>query len=85
MTRVAINTNDIQQLVQQIFGNREITAVTTENTVFLTTFEQENVHQDKVLNKLCGMFKNTNLITSADFAKNKESEKKLEEEKIKYE
>jgi hypothetical protein len=34
------------------------------------------------LNKLCGMFKNTNLLSSDEFAKNKENEKRLEEDKL---
>jgi hypothetical protein len=37
------------------------------------------------LNRLCGMFKNTNLLSSDDFSKNKEQERKLEEEKFKHE
>ena len=45
---------------------------------------KENSH-NSALNKLCGMFKNTGLLSSDDFSKNKRLEKKLEEEKFKYE
>jgi hypothetical protein len=38
-------------------------------------------HHSIALNKLCGMFKNTNLLSSDDFAKNKENEKRIEEYK----
>lgn len=84
MTRT-IHANEIQQFVMQIFGNREITAIANGNSVILTAAERENVNQSIMLNKLCGMFKNTTLLSSDDFAREKEQEKKLEEEKFKHE
>ena len=85
MAHLTINTNEIQQLAMQVFGNRKITAITANNTVLLTVAEQKNVNQNAAVNKLFGMFQNTSLQSSDDFAKNKKYEKKLEEEKFKYE
>jgi hypothetical protein len=85
MAYLIIDTNEIQQLATQIFGNRKITAITGSNTVLLTVAEQKNVNQNAALDKLFGMFQNTNLQSSDDFAKNKEYEKRLEEEKFKHE
>jgi len=85
MTYLTINTNEIQQLAMQIFGNRRISAITTDNTVLLTTTEHENVSRNTAVDKLFGMFQNTHLKSSDDFAKNKKNEKKIEEEKFKYE
>ena len=85
MAHQTINTNEIQQLAMQIFGNRKITAITGSNTVLLTVSEQNNVNQNAAVDKLFGMFQNTNLQSSDDFAKNKKYEKRLEEEKFKYE
>jgi len=76
MANVIINANEIQQIVMQIFGNRKITVTTTDNTVFLTAAKRERVNQNTAINTLCGMFKNTNLLSSDDFAKKKEYEKK---------
>ena len=39
----------------------------------------ENIEKETAIDKLYGMFKNTTLLSSEDFAKNKEFEKKLEE------
>ena len=84
MANITVNANDIQQLVMQMFGNQEITAITTDNTVFLTATKRKNIIQNTAVNKLCGMFKNTNLLSSDDFSKKKEYEKKMEEN-LKYE
>ena len=89
MIKTAVNVNDIQQLVLQVFGSRKITAITTGNTVVLTVDTEQRLSEPKkdthavALDKLYGMFKNTTLLSSDDFAKNKEYEKKLEEEKFK--
>jgi hypothetical protein len=83
MAHLTINTNEIQQLAMQIFGNRRITATTANNTMLLTVAEQENINQKTAVDKLYGMFKNTPLQSSDDFAKNKEYEKKLDAEKFK--
>ena len=85
MAHLTINTNEIQQLAMQIFGNRKITAITASNTVLLTAVERENVNQNTAVDKLFGMFQNTSLQSSDDFAKNKKYEKKLEEDKFKHE
>lgn len=85
MANIIINTNEIQGLVFQIFGNRKVSAVTTSNTVLITAIEQESVYQSTPVDKLCGMFKNTSLLSSDDFAKNKKYEKKIEEQKFNYE
>ena len=84
MSYTTINVNEIQPLVLQIFGNRRITAITTDNTMVLTATEKENVSQSMAIDKLCGMFKNTRLLSSDDFAKNKEVEKQLEERKFSH-
>ena len=85
MTQITINTNEIQQFVMQTFGDKKITAVATENVVLLiadtlrySSKAIKNNH-DVALNKLCGMFKNTSLLSSDDFARNKEYEKRLDE------
>jgi hypothetical protein len=51
-----------------------------------TEYNEETlaVHNNSALNRLCGMFKNTSLLSSDDFSKNKELEKKIEEEKFKH-
>ena len=85
MSYTTITVNEIQPLVLQIFGNRRITAITTDNTMVLTATEKDNVNQNTAMDKLCGMFKNTRLLSSDDFAKNKGIEKKLEERKFGYE
>jgi len=88
MEQITTNANEIQQLVSKIFGNNEITAVITGGTVLLTAEtkdEQEKDNHNIALDNLFGMFKNTNLLSSDDFAKNKKYEKELEEEKFKYE
>jgi hypothetical protein len=85
MANIKINTNEIQELVLQVFGNKKISAITTNNTVLLTAIEQESVNQNTPVDKLCGMFKNTSLLSSDDFAKNKKYEKKIEEQKFNYE
>ena len=84
MAYLTIDTNEIQQLAMQIFGNRKITVITGSNTVLLTVAEKENVNQNAAVDKLFGMFQNTNLQSSDDFAKNKKYEKRLEEEKIEH-
>jgi len=85
MSHITINTMEIQPLILRFFGNREITAITKGNRMLLTAIEQKQVTQKSAIDKLCGMFKNTSLLSSDDFAKNKEYEKKLDEEKFKYE
>ena len=85
MAYITVNTNEIQQLALQIFGDRRITAMTTDHTMVLTAAEKENVSQSMAIDRLCGMFKNTRLLSSDDFAKNKEVEKQLEERKFKHE
>ena len=88
MDQITTNANEIQQLVSKVFGSKKITAIITDNTVFLTTEakdEQKKNNHNIAINKLFGMFKNTNLLSSDDFAKNKKYEKKLEEEKFKHE
>ena len=82
MNQITTNANEIQQLVSKIFGNKKITAIITGDTVFLTTEtknEQKKDDHNVAIDKLFGMFKNTNLLSSEDFAKNKKYEKKLEE------
>jgi len=81
MSYTTVIVNEIQSLILQIFGNKRNTAITTDNTMVLTATEKENVNQSSALNRLCGMFKNTKLLSSDDFAKNKGFAKKLEERK----
>jgi len=40
--------------------------------------------KDTAIDKLCGMFKNTSLLSSDDFAKNKEIEKKLDQSETNF-
>jgi hypothetical protein len=88
MAQITINANEIQQLVFQIFGNEKITAITASDSMFLTTGTKYSTAEQIVdghrtaLNKLCGMFKNTSLLSSDDFAKNKIIEKELENKKF---
>jgi len=79
MTNVTLNSSEIQQLVFQMFGNSNVTAISTDNFLFLTPAKNENNNPKIALNKLCGIFKNTNLLSSVDFAKNKIKEIELEE------
>jgi hypothetical protein len=85
MSLITMNANEVQQLVFQIFGNGKITANTTGNTMVITAAEKENISSKTTIDTLCGMFKNTNLLSSDDFARNKEHEKKLEEKKLNHE
>jgi len=91
MTQMTISANEIQQFVLRFFGGKRITAITAGNTVVLTSEEAQQLEEPKqnshslALNELCGMFKNTGLLSSDDFAKNKIIEKKLEDEKFKHE
>jgi hypothetical protein len=84
MAQITISANEIQQLAFQIFGDKKITAITADGAMFLTpeTGYVRGDNQRIALNKLCGMFKNTNLLSSDDFAKNKRIEKEFEERKI---
>ena len=82
MAQLTINTSEIQQLAMQIFGNRKVNAITGINTVLLTVEEQKNVNYNTNIEKLFGLFQNTNLQSSDDFAKSKKYEKKFEEEKF---
>ena len=85
MFQVTINTSEVEQFVVQTFGNKKITAITTGDVVLLVADTQRYLAHEKkghhtvALDKLCGMFKNTSLLSSDDFAKNKENEKILEE------
>ena len=91
MFQVTINTNEVEQFVVQTFGNKKITAITAGDVVLLVADTQRYLANEKrghhsiALDRLCGMFKNTNLLSSDDFAKNKKKEKILEEEKFKHE
>jgi hypothetical protein len=51
---------------------------------FLPVANGKKLNNSTALDRLCGMFKNTSLLSSDDFSKNKEYEKKLEEEKFKH-
>jgi len=91
MVQVTINTDEIEKFVMRTFGNKKITAITTGEVVLLIADTQHYYSNAKkethsvALNNLCGMFKNTNLLSSDDFAKNKEKEKIIEQEKFKNE
>ncbi|MDR2578867.1 MAG: hypothetical protein LBC70_08715 [Chitinispirillales bacterium] len=91
MTQTTISVNEIQPFISRIFGSKKITAITAGNTVVLTADAEHYPNKPKkdshtiALNKLCGMFKGTNLLSSDDFAKNKIHEKQLEEKKFNYE
>jgi len=89
MAQITMNVGEIQQLVFQLFGDNKITATTAGNTVLLTPEIEYAVNEQRVdnyhrmaLNKLCGMFKNTNLMSSDDFAKNKIVEKESDAKKF---
>jgi hypothetical protein len=88
MAQITINATEIQQLAFQIFGNKKFTAITAGDSMFLTPEVVYNTSIQKIdnhhvaLNKLCGMFKNTRLLSSDDFAKNKRIEKELENKKF---
>jgi len=88
MTPFTLNPNEIQQFIMRTFGQREITVVSSGDVAVLIANKQqlsENTKkeiQTSALNKLCGMFENTTLLFSEDFAKNKKYEKELEERKF---
>ena len=74
MAQMTISAGEIQQLVFQIFGNNKITATTAGNAMLLTPeveYRVDDNYHRMALNKLCGMFKNTTLLSSDDFARNK--------------
>jgi len=84
MFQVTMNTNEVEQFVVQTFGNKKITAITAGDVVLLVADTQRYLANEKrehnsiALDRLCGMFKNTSLLSSDDFAKNKKNEKVLE-------
>ena len=85
MVQTTIYANDVQQYVLQAFGNRQITAIRTGDVVLLvagvqhSSKEQNNV---ATADGLYGMFKNTSLLSSDEFAKNKQFEKIIEDERL---
>jgi len=88
MAQIALNANEVQDFVLKIFGDKKITATTTGDKIVLTKHclvAQKKHKQNMALNKLCGMFKGTNLLSSDDFAKNKKKEIELEERKFERE
>ena len=88
MNQMTISANEIQQFVMQTFGNKKITAIAAGNVVLLVadvqTYSGEE-KKDTALDKLYGMFKNTSLLSSDEFAKNKRFEKEIEEKKFSHE
>jgi CHASE1-domain containing sensor protein len=85
MKQSTIHTNERMQFLLQTFGDKKITAITEGNTAFLIAdvqsfSKQEKIEQSIALNRLHGMFKNTTLLSSEDFADNKRTEKELEDE-----
>jgi len=87
MIQKTLNTNEVHQFVMQTFGEKELTAFTTENIVLLLADnqKQQDNKKESAIYKLYGMFKNTRLLSSEDFANNKKIEKELEGKKFQYE
>jgi len=87
MTQMTVNVNEIPQFLLQTFGNKKVTAITAGDVVLLVAEIQHGSDSQRknnhsiAIDKLCGMFKNTGLLSSDDFAKNKRIEKVLEEKK----
>ena len=88
MTQITVNATEIPQFLLQTFGNKKITAIAAGDVVVLVAEiqhgsdgQRKNNHNIAV-DGLCGMFKNTSLLSSDDFAKNKRIEKELEEKKV---
>jgi hypothetical protein len=88
MAQIALNANEVQDFVLKIFGDKKITATTVGGKIVLTErhLDAPKKHNQNIaLNKLCGMFKGTNLLSSDDFAKNKMKEIELEDRKFERE
>jgi len=88
MAQIALNANEVQDFVLKIFGDKKITVKTVGDKIVLTEHclvAQKKHKHNMALNKLCGMFKGTNLLSSDDFAKNKTKEIELEERKFECE
>ena len=91
MTQITVNATEIPQFLLQTFGNKKVTAITAGEVVLLvadiqhSSDEQRKNNHSIAIDKLCGMFKNTSLLSSDDFAKNKRIEKALEEKKYIHE
>ena len=82
MVQMTINTNEVEQFVTKIFGDKKITAITAGDVVILVADVQRHsgeVKKETAVDELYGMFKNTSLLSSDEFAKNKKFEKELEE------
>ena len=88
MSQITVDTHEIPQFLLQTFGNRKVTAIRAGDVVVLVADihrSSEKNYQGIAIDQLCGMFKNTSLLTSDDFARNKKLEKELEEKKYHHE
>ena len=85
MTQMTINSNEIEQFVLRKFGNNNFTAISTGDIVLLINHTNKYLDSQKknnAVDKLYGMFKDTSLLSSDDFARNKKFEKEIEEKKF---
>ncbi|MCL2073543.1 MAG: hypothetical protein FWH18_06470 [Marinilabiliaceae bacterium] len=79
MTQLTINSSEVEQFVLRKFGNKSLTALTTDNIMLLIDRKQYSdiPKKEDAVDKLYGMFNNTSLLSSDDFARNKIFEKEF--------
>jgi hypothetical protein len=78
--------NRLDAFIPSDYVGQELEIIVIPLSKIQTEYSGETLaaHNNAALNRLCGMFKNTSLLSSDDFSKNKELEKKIEEKKFKH-